>query len=112
MSPCCSACARRACRIIASRISPAPNSPCRRSDIPFLSGFDGIVVSGDERLLKPDPAIYRLLLDRYGLEAEDCVFIDDSKANVEGAREVGMHAIHCVEPIDLAAELRGYGFPV
>ena len=58
MWPCCSACARRACRTTASRISPAPNSSCRRSDIPFLSGFDGIIVSGDERLLKPDPAIY------------------------------------------------------
>jgi 2-haloacid dehalogenase len=79
---------------------------------PFLSGFDGIIVSGDERLLKPDPAIYHLLLDRYGLKAGDCVFIDDSMANVEAARAVGMHAIHCVEPIDLAAELRGYGFPV
>ena len=38
--------------------------------------------------------------------------IDDSKPNVDAARDVGMHAIHCVEPIDLAAELRGYGFPV
>ena len=47
----------------------------------FLSGFEGSIVSGDERLLKPDPAIYHLLLDRYGLKAEDCVFIDDSKAS-------------------------------
>ncbi|MDP8919865.1 MAG: HAD family phosphatase [Pseudomonadota bacterium] len=78
---------------------------------PFLAGFDGIIVSGDERLLKPDPAIYRLLLDRYRLEASDCVFIDDSKANVEGARTVGMHAIRCIETTDLAAELRRYGFP-
>jgi 2-haloacid dehalogenase len=77
---------------------------------PFLAGFDGIIVSGDERLLKPDPAIYRLLLTRYGLEADDCVFIDDSKANVDGARSVGMHAIHYVdESVDLAAELRRYG---
>ena len=73
---------------------------------PFLAGFDGIIVSGDERLLKPDPAIYHLLLDRYGLKAEDCVFIDDSQPNVEAARGVGIHAIHCSEGIDLAAELR------
>lgn len=80
---------------------------------PFLTGFDGTIVSGDERLLKPDPAIYRLLLDRYGLEAADCVFIDDSHANVEAARGVGMHAIHYPdEQVDLAAELRRYGFPV
>jgi 2-haloacid dehalogenase len=79
---------------------------------PFLSGFDGVIVSGDERLLKPDPAIYRLLLDRYGLNAGDCIFIDDSEANVQGAREVGMQAIRYVETVDLAAELRRRGFPV
>lgn len=79
---------------------------------PFLAGFDGVVVSGDERLLKPDPAIYRRLLDRYALRAEDCLFIDDSGANVEGARAVGMHAIHYREPMDLAAELQRFGFPV
>lgn len=77
---------------------------------PFLATFDGIIVSGDERLLKPDPAIYRLLLSRYGLEAEDCLFIDDSPANVEGARSVGMHAIRFVDDMDLAAELRARGF--
>jgi 2-haloacid dehalogenase len=76
---------------------------------PFLSGFDGTIVSGDERLLKPEPEIYNLLLSRYGLKAGDCIFIDDSKANVEGARAVGMHAIHFVEPMDLTAELRKYG---
>lgn len=80
---------------------------------PFLAGFDGVVVSGDEKLLKPDHAIYRLLLDRYDLEAEDCVFIDDSKANVEAARGVGMHTIHYAgEQVDLAGELRRHGFPV
>jgi 2-haloacid dehalogenase len=90
----------------------SPKFVLAQERFPFLAGFDGIIVSGDERLLKPDPAIYRLLLDRYGLEASDCVFIDDSKANVEGARTVGMHAIHCLETTDLAAELRRYGFPV
>jgi 2-haloacid dehalogenase len=75
----------------------------------FLAGFDGIIVSGDERVLKPEPEIYNLLLSRYGLEARDCIFIDDSKANVEGACAVGMHAIHFVEPMDLTAELRKYG---
>jgi 2-haloacid dehalogenase len=79
---------------------------------PFLAAFDGIIVSGEERLLKPDPAIFRLLLDRYRLDAGDCVFIDDSRANVEGARAVGMHAIHYVEPMDLAAELKRHGIAI
>jgi 2-haloacid dehalogenase len=83
-----------------------------REIYPFLAGFDGVIVSGDERLLKPDPAIYRLLLDRYGLVAQDCVFIDDSRPNIEAARALGMQAIHYAEPMDLAAELRRYGFPV
>jgi 2-haloacid dehalogenase len=79
---------------------------------PFLAGFNGVVVSGEERLLKPDPAIYRVLLSRYGLVAGDCVFIDDSRANADAARSVGMHAIHYAEPMDLATELQRYGFPV
>jgi 2-haloacid dehalogenase len=83
-----------------------------QSRYPFLARFDGVIVSGDERVLKPDPAIYKLLLDRYGLAAADCLFIDDSQANVDGARAVGMHAIHYLEPMDLAAALRRHGFPV
>ena len=90
----------------------SPKFSLAQQRFPFLAGFDGIVVSGDERLLKPEPEIYRLLLDRYGLKAEDCIFIDDSRANVEGARAVGMHAIHFTEPMDLAVALRGHGFPI
>jgi 2-haloacid dehalogenase len=77
---------------------------------PFLAGFDGIVVSGDEKLVKPDPAIYRVLLDRYGLHAGDCIFIDDSLANVEAARFVGMKAHHFTGPEALAEELSRQGF--
>ncbi len=58
---------------------------------PTLADFDGIVVSGDEKIMKPDPRIYHTLLDRYGLSASDCLFIDDVPANVDGARAVGMH---------------------
>ncbi|WP_332680835.1 HAD family hydrolase [Bosea sp. (in: a-proteobacteria)] len=76
---------------------------------PFLRNFDGAVVSAHERLLKPDPAIYRVLIERYGLEAGDCIFIDDSEKNVLGARSVGMQGLHFVEPIDLRAQLRSMG---
>ena len=76
---------------------------------PFLQRFDGAVVSAHERLIKPDPAIFHVLLERYGLEAGDCIFVDDSARNVEAARSVGMQAVHFVEPIDLRAELRGLG---
>lgn len=86
-----------------------PKFTLAKQRFPFLDGFQGTIVSGDERMLKPEPEIYTLLLDRYGLEADACIFIDDSKANVEGARSVGMHAIHFVEPMDLAAELQRHG---
>jgi 2-haloacid dehalogenase len=76
---------------------------------PFLGMFDGTIVSAHERLLKPEPAIYHTLLERYGLDAGDCIFVDDSEKNIEGARAVGMQALHFVEPIDLRAELRGLG---
>jgi 2-haloacid dehalogenase len=72
----------------------------------FLGHFRDIVVSGDERMVKPDPAIYRLLLDRNGLEAGDCLFIDDSAANVAGAEAVGMKAHHFRSPELLADALR------
>jgi HAD superfamily hydrolase (TIGR01509 family) len=75
----------------------------------FLGVFRDIVVSGDERILKPDPAIYRLLLDRNGLAASSCVFIDDSEKNVRGAEAVGMKAIHFTTPDALRTELAGMG---
>ncbi|MFD1695492.1 HAD family hydrolase [Roseibium aestuarii] len=77
---------------------------------PFLgNSFIDTVVSAHERLLKPDPAIYHVLLERNGLVAEECVFIDDSPRNVEGARAVGMQAIHFTGPANLRAALAELG---
>ena len=57
-----------------------------------LEWFDGIVVSSDEHIVKPDAGIYRILLERYGLNADECLFIDDRADNVRGAVESGMNA--------------------
>ena len=77
---------------------------------PFLKpSFRDIVVSGEEGVVKPDPAIYRLLLDRNGLEAASCLFIDDSPTNVSGAEAVGMRAHHFTSPGALRAELVALG---
>jgi len=65
-----------------------------RRHFPFLDGFHGIVISGEERLLKPDPRIYARLCDRYGLAPGDCIFIDDSPANVAAAEAFGMQGHH------------------
>ena len=78
---------------------------------PFLRQFGVTVVSGEEGLLKPDPAIYHLLLERAGLEPGRTVFIDDSETNVAGARAVGMQAVHFTSPSGLREALRGYALP-
>lgn len=73
--------------------------------------FEDIVVSGTEGLLKPEPEIYLTLTRRNGIAPGDCIFIDDSTANVEGARAVGMDAIRFTdsEALRLALKERGIG---
>jgi 2-haloacid dehalogenase len=73
---------------------------------PFFSEFDGIVVSGKEKLIKPDKQIFKVLVDRYNLLAENTVFIDDNEKNVNAAREIGMNAIRFESPDQLEKELR------
>ena len=80
--------------------------PFIRDTYPIFSEFDGIVVSGDEKLLKPDPAIYDCLLGRYGLKAEESIFIDDNVANVAGAMVVGMYAIQFQDAKQVEDQLR------
>jgi len=58
-----------------------------------------------EKVIKPDPRLYRILLDRYGLKAEECVFIDDNPANVAGAEAVGIKGILFKNAEQLRAEL-------
>ena len=55
-----------------------------------LSFFDGVVVSSDEHLVKPDPELYRILLTRYGLSPGECLFVDDTQANIDGALRAGI----------------------
>ena len=76
---------------------------------PVLGRFQDIVVSGREGILKPDPAIYRLLLDRNGLDAARCLFIDDSAPNVRGAQAVGMRAHHFRDAATLETALHDLG---
>jgi 2-haloacid dehalogenase len=60
----------------------------------FLQWFEGTLVSGVEKLVKPNPAIFHLLLNRYDLQAEECFFIDDSKINIEAASSIGFATHH------------------
>jgi 2-haloacid dehalogenase len=77
---------------------------------PFLLLFRGTIVSADVGLVKPDQAIFELFLTRYGLSAQDCLFIDDSAANVEGARRVGMAAHHFTNSRSLETALLAHHF--
>lgn len=79
---------------------------------PFLEKFDGVVVSGLEGLVKPDPRIYRVFCERYGLAPDSCIFIDDSEPNVIAARKFGMDAIHFTDAAALRKDLLGRGLPV
>ncbi|HWJ88794.1 MAG TPA: HAD family phosphatase [Pelagibacterium sp.] len=78
----------------------------------FLEKFDGVVVSGLEKLVKPDPRIFRLFCERYGLAPEACVFIDDNEANIVAASAMGMETVHFTSPEALRAELISYGLPL
>lgn len=59
----------------------------------FLNIFDGIVVSGEENMIKPDPEFFKLLCKRYNIEPQTSVFIDDSEKNIESAKELGFNTI-------------------
>ena len=72
----------------------AEKFPGVRAQYDFFGLMDGIVVSGEEHLVKPDIRIYQTLLDRYHLRADECLFIDDSLANIEGAKQAGLHVWH------------------
>lgn len=67
--------------------------------------FDVIIISAEVRCAKPVERIYRLALERLGAEPEEAVFIDDYLPNIEGARAIGMHAIHFQGPEQAKAEL-------
>lgn len=67
--------------------------PKARQRFGVLRLIDDYVVSGDAGMVKPNPAIFRLLLDRFGLRAEECIFIDDNPANVEAASGLGLRGI-------------------
>lgn len=78
----------------------------------FMKEFDGLVVSGFEKLLKPDHAIYRVLMQRYNINPEEAVYIDDNKPNADAAAELGFNTVHFRSPEQLRTELRSLGLEV
>jgi 2-haloacid dehalogenase len=85
----------------------AETFPIMRRRFDFLGLFEYILVSGEVGLVKPDPAIYRLMLKKIGRPARECLFIDDSAKNVAAAKEMGFDTIHFQSPEQLKTELQG-----
>ena len=75
----------------------------------FLGWFDGIVISGREGVIKPDPRLYQILLQRFAIDPRRAVYIDDVQANAAAAAAVGMHGIHFTTPGALRADLAELG---
>jgi len=67
--------------------------PIARERFPWLARFDGIVVSGEEGVAKPDPRVFRVLLERFALRPERCVYVDDAPVNVRAAEQLGFLGI-------------------
>ena len=87
---------------------PAPYARSLERRMPFFEWFDGGIFSGDVKRTKPDGEIYALLAWRHDLRPEQTLFIDDTAANVEAARALGWHAIHCTSPAALGAQIERY----
>lgn len=75
----------------------------------FLPYMDGGILSYQEKVIKPMPEIYQLLIDRYSLVPEECVFMDDTQANLVGAEKFGIHTIHFQNQAQAIEELRRLG---
>jgi 2-haloacid dehalogenase len=86
--------------------------PGTRERYPFLDEMDGVLISGDVKLGKPDPAIFREFILRFGLTAETTVYIDDLPANVAVAASLGMIALRFVDAAQLRVDLQRLGLPL
>lgn len=99
-------------RLLALTNWSAETFPYALDNFPFLQLFEGILVSGQEKLKKPDLRIYHLLIDRYGIEPSGALFIDDIPENVESARAAGLHAVRFHSPEQLREDLARYGIHI
>ncbi|MCL4263527.1 MAG: HAD family phosphatase [Anaerolineae bacterium] len=72
----------------------------------IADAFDVIVISAEEGIMKPDPRLYHIALERLGCRPQEAIFIDDFAHNIEGAQAVGLHTIHFTPGIDLAGIIK------
>ena len=77
-------------------------------DYPFLKLFDGLLISGEDKLMKPDSAIYELAKNRFNLNPEETVFIDDKQENIEAAKGLDFKTIHLIDPKNIEIEINQF----
>ena len=92
-------------RVVALTNWSAETFPIALDRFEFLQWFEGIVVSGAEITRKPFAEIYQLTLDRFKMQAQECLFIDDNLRNVEGAKALGIQGYHFTTPQQLKEDL-------
>lgn len=94
--------------LVLSNFSQKAHRECAEA-LDFLEDVDGGILSYQDKLVKPMPAIYQLLLERYGLKGEECVFLDDLQENLDGAAAFGIHTIRFTDRESAVEELKKLG---
>ena len=77
-------------------------------DYPFLNKFDGLLLSGEVKLIKPEIAIYELAISKFNLTPEETVFVDDKKENIEAAKKLNFVTVHLTDPNKIKVKLEKY----
>ena len=96
-------------RLLALTNWSAETFPFAQERYEFLTWFEGILVSGEEKVKKPDPKIYKLMLEKYEVDPTTAIFIDDNLRNVKAAEACGIQSIHFVSPDQLVDVLSNKG---
>lgn len=99
-------------RVVALTNWSAETFPVALKKFDFLHWFEGIIVSGTEKTRKPFAEIYQLTLDRFQLNPQESVFIDDNARNIDGAQALGIHGIHFLSPEQLKSDLVKLGIDI
>ena len=77
-------------------------------ELKFMNNFDGLLISGEDKLVKPDPKIYLLAIDRFNLDPQNTVFIDDKLVNINAAKKLGFKTIHLTNPNIIESEINKF----
>ena len=77
-------------------------------DYPFLQSFNGLLISGEDNMMKPDAEIYELAITRFNLIPQETVFIDDKLENIEAAKKLHLKTIHLIDPNKIEAEIDNF----